>query len=168
MHCQLRPGFQAGIEKINLFEPGDGPILEFHKSGFKIKQVKVDGELRNFAEYLREESVDTRLPLISQDGDDENVSFQRVNEDTVQLYAPVFKEERYRLAKGLTDYHSILMDRVKNLNYPSYFSCNCILNYKNDNLTDKDIGELSGPVTFGEISNHLLNQTFVSLYIKEA
>ena len=45
------------------------------------------------------------------------------------------------------------------------FSCNCILNFLFGGLEGQKIGELYGPVTFGEIGYQLLNQTLVVLRI---
>ena len=46
------------------------------------------------------------------------------------------------------------------------FSCNCILNFLFGELEGQKIGDLHGPVTFGEIGYQLLNQTLVVLRIQ--
>jgi hypothetical protein len=46
------------------------------------------------------------------------------------------------------------------------FSCNCILNFLFGGLEGQKIGNLQGPVTFGEIGYQLLNQTLVVLRIQ--
>jgi len=47
------------------------------------------------------------------------------------------------------------------------FACNCILNYLYGKLEGKKTGDITGPITFGEIAHQLLNQTMVRLYLHD-
>jgi hypothetical protein len=47
------------------------------------------------------------------------------------------------------------------------FLCNCILNYLYSELEGKKTGEMSSPMTFGEVAYQLLNQTMVYLTISD-
>jgi len=168
MHGTLAPGKTANLGIINLFRQGDGDVLAFPKVGFRVEDCLVNGERRNFAEYLVETGVDTRVPMIDGPGGS-NVSFQTVDAEggTVDLYAPVFPGLEYRIAEPISDYlwlfHSALPSGLR----PT-FSCNCILNFIHSDLEGKTTEGMTGPVTFGEIAHQLLNQTLVYLSIDDA
>jgi len=168
MHGTLAPGKTANLGIINLFRQGDGDVLAFPKVGFHVEDCLVNGERRNFAEYLVETGVDTRVPMIDGPGGS-NVSFQTVDAEggTVDLYAPVFPGLEYRIAEPISDYlwlfHSALPSGLR----PT-FSCNCILNFIHSDLEGKTTEGMTGPVTFGEIAHQLLNQTLVYLSIDDA
>jgi hypothetical protein len=163
---------EVGI--VNLFEQGDGDILTFPDAGFSAKEVRVNGERRNLAEYIQEHKLDTKLPLVADYyGALVNVSFQTVDaaKGEVSFYAPVFTGIRYKHAKPLADYGQsftaclaaqggLAEDRIA-------FSCNCILNYLYSGLEGKKTTPFCGPVTFGEIAYQLLNQTLVFLEVHD-
>ena len=46
-------------------------------------------------------------------------------------------------------------------------SCNCILNHLCSELEGKKTGEITGPVTFGEVAYQLFNQTMVYLTVSD-
>ncbi len=52
----------AEVEIINIFEQGDGDTIEFLESGFKVKEVKINGEVRDFGEYFEDKRIDPRFP----------------------------------------------------------------------------------------------------------
>jgi len=167
MHGTLAQGKKANLGVINLFQPGDGDVLAFPEVGFHVGECLVNGAPRNFAEYLLETKVDTRVPLVAC-VNGSNVSFQAVDADhgRVDLYAPVFPGLEYRLAEPISDYlwcfHSALPSGLR----PT-FSCNCILNFLYSDLEGKITEGMSGPITFGEIAYQLLNQTLVYLSIED-
>lgn len=170
IHCELKPEFKGRLKTVNVFQPGKGAILEFPESGFKVKEVIIEGERKSFAEYIKENQIDIKQPLIAVDEKEkENVSFKQVLDDEVHLYAPVFNYKQYRLASQENEYHRHFMEQIAEENPTGeiLFSCNCILNYSYDDLTGKDMGDLGGPVTFGEIAGNLLNQTYVSMIIEK-
>lgn len=47
------------------------------------------------------------------------------------------------------------------------FSCNCILNYMYAGLEGERPGDMTGPVTFGEIAYVLLTQSMVYLVVEQ-
>ncbi|MGO9017966.1 MAG: DUF6976 family protein [Syntrophobacteraceae bacterium] len=47
----------------------------------------------------------------------------------------------------------------------TYYACNCILNFLYGELEGKKTGNITGPMTFGEIAYQLLNQPMVFLEI---
>lgn len=166
LHVKLAPGVVAKADIINIFEQGDGPELQFPGGGFKVRDVLVDGKPLNFAAWLTEQKVDTRLPLVADySGAMINVSFQGVDAAAgdVSLYAPVFPEMKYRLARPMPDYAAAFQRRIAEQQVTPVFTCNCILNFLYGELEGKKTGALQGAITFGEIAFMLLNQTLVHL-----
>jgi hypothetical protein len=161
----------ATIGIINLFEEGGGETLCFAEDGFNIKNVIVNGETHNFAEYLLKNRVDTKSPLVADvQGVKINASFQAINEaeGTVSLYSPVFRGVRYKIAKPVSNYVENFRAMVPDgLGKKVFFSCNCILNYLYSELAGKKTGGLTGPITFGEVAYQLLNQTMVYVTLEE-
>jgi len=156
---------------MNLFEPGDGDTLTFDADGFSAQEVWVNGQKRNFVDYLKKKNADTALPLVSNYyGARVNISFQAVDVDhnQVRFYAPVFKGVEYKLAKPIGNYIESFESAMKAKNLDGIvFSCNCILNYLYSGLEGKKTGTITGPITFGEIAYQLLNQTLVYMRIEK-
>lgn len=165
MHLSLPPGKTAKISIINLFKQGSGPAITFPKEGFSCGECAVDGRSMNLAEYIRDNSIDTKLPLVANySGAMINVSIQEVKDTKVVFYAPVFKDVEYRFARPLTDYVADF-GKALPVNVEPVFACNCILNYLYSGLEGKKTEKMEGPVTFGEIAYQLLNQTLVYLEV---
>jgi hypothetical protein len=172
MHASLPRGKVAEVDVLNIFTQGDGPAITFPSSGFSASTVEIDGSRRNLAEYLHENGVDTRLPLVADYcGASVNVSFLSVDRagGEVRFYGPVFADVPYRHARPVTDYVSAFLSRLPiGLGSSIAFSCNCILNYLHSGLEGRKTGDIVGPITFGEIAYQLLNQTMVYLVIEDA
>jgi hypothetical protein len=168
LHGRLVPGKSAHLGIVNLFKPGNGDTLTFPQVGFQVDDCYVNGRRRNFASYLREKDVDLRNPLVDVCSGS-NVSFQAIDSEksTVSLYAPVFPGAEYRVAEPVADYVDAFRSAVPQ-GLRTDFSCNCILNFLHSSLEGKVTAGVTGPVTFGEIAYHLLNQTLVYLSIEEA
>lgn len=154
----------AALEIVNIFEPGPGDTLRFTKTSFGVESCLVNGAPVNFAEYLIAQGADHgQLPLVGDFGGAHiNVSIQSVDHDakTVALYAPVFPDVDYRLARPIDDYAGALRTRLAAYDGTgAAFSCNCVLNFLYGELEGKAIGGIAGPITFGEIAYQLLNQT---------
>lgn len=168
MHVPLPEHQVAHIKTINLFEQGAGSTIKFDENGFVVKKCTVDGTEWNLAQYIKEHSIDTRLPLVADySGVMVNVSIQEVADDVVNLYAPVFAGVEYRFAKPVSDYvaefnKALPAGDSENIG----FSCNCILNFLYSELEGKKTGKLIGPMTFGEVAYQLLNQTLVYLTLE--
>lgn len=170
MHVTLAPGKLANIGIVNIATQGDGDTFEFPETGFSVGNCLINGVEGNFADYVTENNIDTRYPLVANySGAMINVSFQEVNEadKTVSFYAPLFNGVEYKLAAPHDDYVKDFKAAVPSLNNVA-FSCNCVLNYLHSELEGKKTGDLRGPMTFGEIAYQLLNQTMVYLTIEDA
>lgn len=161
----------ANIELVNIFKQGKGDSIVFETDGFEQKEVFINGEAMNFADYLRKNKIDTKLPLVADFFDTMvNVSIQKIDdkERKVSLYAPVFKGTRYKIAEPIKDYVATFRSILpKKLGNKTVFSCNCILNYLYLNLKGKKLGGFTGPITFGEIAYQLVNQTLAYLTVDD-
>jgi len=168
MHVKLPKNKTARTEIINIFEPSERPdILKFPTTGFLLKDCTVNGEKKNFADYLKEINHDIRFPIIeNQSGALINKSFRSVDTEKseVLLYAPVFEGDEYCLARKLDNYKEIFNKRISNIPETNY-ACNCILNYLYGEFENHKVN-VTGATTFGEIGLQLLNQTLVYLVIE--
>jgi hypothetical protein len=169
-YVSLPPGKLASVEIVNLFVPDDGDVLRFDDTSFEVTTCKVNGEPRNFAEYVRRRGLDHgRLPLVGDfAGAYVNVSLQSVGAagGKVALYAPVFPGIDYRFARPIGDYATEFRAALARRNTEgAVVSCNCILNFVFGELEGKAIGGVQGPITFGEIAYQLLNQTLVMVRV---
>ena len=172
MEVATPPGKVAQVGIFNLFRPGTGPTVTFPESGFKAREVLVDGVRRNLARFLFETGADTRLPLVADYcGTAINVSFQSVDAMTgeVAFYAPVFAGLEYRLAAPVDDYLAEFVRGLpRGLEGKLAFACNCILNYLFAGMEGRRTGSVACPITFGEIAYQLLNQTMAFVTIEDA
>lgn len=153
---------------VNIFSQGEGDSISFEGDGFEASDALINGEKRNFAEYITRNGIDTRLPLVADYfGASINVSLQTVDQDhsQVSFYAPVFHNVTYKFAKPLTNYVDQFTSLLPHDENSIVFSCNCILNYVYLDLEHQRLGNIGGPITFGEIAYQLLNQTLVYLTI---
>jgi hypothetical protein len=171
MHVALPPGKRADIGILNIFEKGTGPSITFPVTGFSATIAEIDGRQRNFADYVEETELDTRLPLVADYcGARINVSFQAVDtsRSEVRFYAPVFAGVRYHHARPVEDYVEAFVSALpRGLTNRVALSCNCVVNFVNSSLEGRSTGEIVGPITFGEIAYQLLNQTMVYLTVSE-
>lgn len=170
MHVALPANKMAEIGIVNIFTQGTGDVITFEEDGFQVKNCKINGENRNFADYIAETKIDSKYPLVSNYcGAMVNVSFQEIDpvNKVVNLYAPVFKGIEYKVAAPIQDYVKDFNRSVPDDVVQPAFSCNCILNYLYSELEGKKTGELIGPITFGEVAYQLLNQTLVYVNIKQ-
>lgn len=169
MQVTLPPGYAADVQVINIFEQGDGPRISFPADGFDAREALIDGVPADFAEYLRDNDLDTRLPLVADYyGVMVNVSFQAVDVPgrAVRFYSPVFAGLSYRHAKPIGNYAGQFLSHLPAGSVrDAVFSCNCILNYFYSEPEARQIQALTGPLTVGEVAYQLLNQTIVYLTI---
>ncbi|MEL7610226.1 MAG: hypothetical protein AAGU74_12095 [Bacillota bacterium] len=168
MHIALPEDKIASIGIVNIFsQNADSPVIEFTEDSFSVKKCLVDGKETVFADYIRKNDIDTKLPLVGDySGSGVNVSIKQVDGDTVNLYAPVFKGIQYRFANPVADYASEFKRQLDELTKISpVFSCNCILNFLYGGFEGKPVQSLFGPITFGEVAYQLVNQTLVYLTV---
>jgi hypothetical protein len=171
MHVTLPNSQVANIDILNIFEQGDGDTITFPGDGFSAREAYVNGVATNFADYVTQQHLDTRLPLVADYyGAMVNVSFQAVDaaHQEVQFYAPVFAGLTYKLARPISNYVQQFTSRMPTQSGRQIaFSCNCILNYLYSELEGKRTGTITGPITFGEVAYQLLNQTMVYVTISD-
>ncbi len=172
MQVAFPPGVRAEIGILNIFEAGTGPTITFPATGFSATLAEIDGRERNFAEYVGETRLDTRLPLVADYlGAAINVSFQSVDPSRgeVRFYAPVFAGVRYHHARPIEDYVDAFVSALPTgIAERVALSCNCVVNFVNSSLEGRTTGDIVGPITFGEIAYQLLNQTMVYLTVSHA
>ena len=152
------------ISIVNIFSQDEtSPIIEFSQEGFSVKNCLVNNKEVVFADYIKENEIDTRFPLVGDySGVGINISYKAVENGVVSFYAPVFPGIEYRMAKPVTDYKKEFDDRLKTLSdVDTTFSCNCILNFLYGEFEGKEIHSFFGPITFGEVAYQLVNQTLV-------
>ncbi len=171
MHATLPATRVADVRVVNIFEQGDGEKISFPADGFDVRSAWVDGVETNFAEYIRREGLDTRVPLVADFyGVMVNVSFQAVDLDNraVRFYSPVFAGLTYRHAKPVENYSRHLLAHLpQDSPQEMVFSCNCVLNYFYAEPEGRWTQGITGPLTFGEVAYQLLNQTMVYLTITD-
>jgi hypothetical protein len=171
MHAALSPGHVAEINFVNIFEQGEGDTITFPQDGFSSCDAYINGVKTNFADYMTQQNLDMRLPLVADYfGARVNVSFQSVDpaKQEVRFYAPVFAGVSYKHAKPVHDYvRQFTVMLPSHLTEHPAFSCNCVLNYVYSELEGKRMGKITGPTTFGEVVYQLLNQTMAYLTVTE-
>jgi hypothetical protein len=169
MHVTLPANKQAELEIVSIFKGGDGDLIHFKEEGFQAAGCIINGKPANLADYILANKIRTEFPLVGDYcGCPVNVSVQNVDPVThcVDLYAPVFPGVDYRFAEPVEDYAGAFEKIVgKDAEVPD-FACNCILNFLYGKLEGKKTGNVTGPITFGEIAHQLLNQTLVRMYLR--
>jgi hypothetical protein len=172
LHVELPAGKLVEIDIVNIFEQGDGDTIIFLEDGFSATRALINGEIKNFSDYLLRNTIDTKLPLVADlHGAMINTSFQSLDliKRQVNFYAPVFAGFRYKIAKPVGDYVDHFLAEVpEGVGDNIFFACNCILNYFYAGLEGRKTANFTGPITFGEIAYQLLNQTMAYLIIEDA
>lgn len=171
LHAALPPTQVAEVDYLNIFEQGNGDTITFLQDGFSAREACINGIRMNFAEYVTQKGLDTRLPLVADYfGAMVNVSFQSVDMQNreVRFYAPVFADVSYKHARPFKDYVQQFNAKLpSHLSKHPVFSCNCVLNYLYSELEGKRTGHITGPTTFGEVVYQQLNQTMAYLTITD-
>jgi len=169
IHLKIPESKNVNVGVINIFsQDKSSPIITFPEDGFSMTKCFIDGKETVFADYIAQNKIDTKLPLVGDySGNGVNVSFRFIENGVVNLYAPVFKSIKYRIAKSIADYEKEFNSKLapfKGKN--SVFSCNCILNFLYGNLEGKSLSTFFGPITFGEIAYQLVNQTLTYVTVE--
>ena len=170
LHVTLPDAQMATVHILNLFKQSqDADVITFAATGFSATTCFVNGRETVLSDYMAAKGLDLKLPLVADyNGAQINTSFQGVDQAsrTVQFYAPVFAGIEYRQAAAVGDYIHDFEALAGGKHGDVEFSCNCILNYMYGELKGRKTGDLSGPVTFGEVAYQLLNQTLVYLDVQ--
>jgi hypothetical protein len=170
LHLKVPDDRIVSVGIVNIFSQDTlSPTIQFDHDGFSVTKALIDGQEVNFAEYLVQNNIDTRLPLVGDySGAGVNISFKIIENDVVYFYTPVFAGIQYKLAQKIGTYVDEFERHLKNLpEMQSVFSCNCILNFLYGKLEGKEINNFYGSVAFGEIAYQLLNQTLVYVTVSE-
>jgi hypothetical protein len=139
IHLPLPETALVHVDILNLFTPGDGPVIEFARSGFTGGDCLIDGQPANLHDWWVRQGADTRWPLVADyHGALINVSIKALDaaHRRVEFYAPVFPGVGYRLARPLPDYSAAFARATAGQALASdpVFCCNCILNYLHGQL----------------------------------
>ena len=164
LHLEAASDKMVAVNIVNIFEQDENsPVITFREDGFMAKKCFVDGEETAFADYIKKNNIDIKLPLIGDySGARVNTSFKAIENDVVSFYAPVFSGIKYQIAKNIPDYATAFGSRLEGLCCKNIvFSCNCILNFLYGEFEGKSFDALEGPITFGEVAYQLVNQTLV-------
>ncbi|MCR5733272.1 MAG: hypothetical protein K6G22_01580 [Lachnospiraceae bacterium] len=164
MYVKLPEGRNAMISLVNMFSDDKAdPVIRFYDNDLSVTKCMVDDKEWNLADYIRDNDIDIKLPLVADlNGSYINTSIKSVENGNVSFYAPVFKGVDYRFAKKVDDYALRFKESVDAAKaHAPVFSCNCILNYTYGDLNGQKIPPYTGPVTFGEVAYQLINQTLV-------
>jgi len=168
LHVQLPEGKVASVNIVNIFSPNeDFPVLEFDEQSFVVRNCIIDGEKTLFADFLKKYNTSSMAPMIGDySGAPVNISFQAMDENSVQLAAPPTKGIKYQWASPVEDYAAAFQKHAKDLEGKNIaFACNCLYNFLYGQLEGKQIPVFAGPATWGEIAYILVNQTFVYISI---
>ncbi|MDR1914356.1 MAG: hypothetical protein LBQ68_07760 [Clostridiales bacterium] len=164
LHISVPNDKLVSIGIVNIFTQDEtAPLIEFTNEGFSVKTCRVDGKEVVFADYIAQNNIDTKIPLVGDySGVGVNVSFKSIENGQVNLYAPVFCGIKYRMAKPIKNYEKEFISQLESIkNITAVFTCNCILNFLYGELEGKNFDSFFGPITFGEVAYQLLNQTLV-------
>jgi len=169
LHVEVPLDKTVLVNIVNIFEQDEeSPVIEFAEEGFSVTKCHVNGVETVLADYIKQNDIDTKLPLVGDySGAGVNISFKAIEDGVVNFYAPVFKNIKYRMAKCIGDYEQAFRDRLAGISDASaVFSCNCILNFLYGGLEGKQIESFMGPITFGEVAYQLVNQTLVYVTVE--
>ena len=161
MHITLPANKYAEIHMSNSFEQGNGNVITFEHKTLVVKDAIVNGVKQNFATYLREAKVDTKMPLVANySGAMLNTNCFVVETDTVYLSSPVFEQVEYRFAQQSTfaPEQNIADENV-------VISASCVLNYVWPELCGKYIKIINAPAVYGQIAYQLISQITMSVTI---
>lgn len=64
-HLKLKGSVTPTMDIVNLFKQNDGDVIKFGKTGFSGDVALVNGKKVIFSEYLTENKIDTKLPLVA-------------------------------------------------------------------------------------------------------
>ncbi|MCL2100859.1 MAG: hypothetical protein FWH22_04015, partial [Fibromonadales bacterium] len=103
LHLRVPDGKQVEVNIINIFSQDESsPVITFAEEGFSATKCFVDGKETVLADYIAQNKIDTKLPLVGDySGNGVNISFKAIENGVVNFYAPVFSGIEYRMAKSI-------------------------------------------------------------------
>ena len=163
MHISLPEGKYAEIQTFNPYKQGTGDSVVFDYSGLVLEDAYINGEKRNFAQYLNEIKYDWHLPFVANySGEIIIILLNKFENDKVLMHTPVLKNVEYRMA---TIDDSIPEPVLTDENI--FFSVACISNYVNPEIRARFLKKMNGPVVYGEIAYQQVWYTTVYLTIDD-
>jgi len=163
MHVSLPCTKYAEIHIFNPYIQGDGDDIQFDNDTIVISDAIINGEKRNFADYLREIGNEKQMPLTGNySGTMINCAIGPFDGKEVPMAAPVFKYIDYKMGK--------IDDTIAGpelINDKIVFSVTCFYNFIQPDLCSKYLKKMNGPVVFGEIAYQLVNQTTVYVTVDD-
>ena len=169
LHLKVPEYQTVNVNIINIFSPDEkSPAIEFDQEGVTVTTCRVDGKKVVFADYIKQNNLDTKLPIIADCfGIGLNVDILSAEDGVVQFGAPVFPSVKYYRAKNVLDYEAAFNSTLMKLkDVRSVFACNCLSNFLHGGLEGKKLDALFGPVVFGEIAYQMLSQTLVYVTVE--
>lgn len=177
MHLELPPNMYAELNYINLFQAGEGPVIEFMAEGFSCREALVDGRETNLAAFLSENGFNPAYPLVADYcGSLINVGLAGIDREKgeVTFNSPVLPGVRYSPGHLAGNYSELLREGLARVDRErTIFACNSIFSTltagsAEGELIKEESEKLKGPLTAGEIAYHLLNQTYTYVSIIES
>jgi hypothetical protein len=168
LHMRLPRGMKPTIEVINIFEEGEGDVIEFISDGFTATYALIDGEIVPFSKYLVEKRINFPLPMVATLGGRKyNVSVGGYETDSgkVKFFAPVFHGVPYKFAKPVANLASRLRGSLPVDGADVVFGCVCMGNFMDGALAGYAENHFEGPVSYGEIAHIMTNQCVVRLRV---
>ena len=163
MHVTLPKSKFAEIHTFNPYIQGDGDSIQFENDSIVVTDAIINGEKRNFAEYLREIGYDMLMPMVANySGSMINIVIAAIGEKEVPLSAPAFKFVDYRIAKiddNITE-PSLMGEKI-------VFSVTCIGNFLQPDICAQYLKKMNGPVVYGEIAYQQMGQTTVYVTVDD-
>ena len=163
MHISFPKTKYVEIKIFNPYKQGDGDSIMFEESSLIVKDAIINGEKRNFAEYLRGIGYDMLMPVVA------NYSGAMINNvvcamdgEVVPMSAPVFSLVDYRIAivdEAIAE-PSLVSDKI-------VFSVTCIGNFLQPDICAQYLRKMNGPVVFGEIAYQQIGQTTVYVIVDD-
>ena len=163
MHISLPENKYAEIKIFNPYKQGVGDSIMFEENSMIVKYALINGEKRNFAEYLRGIEYNMLMPLVA------NYSGAMINDvvcamdgEVVAMSAPVFSHVDYRIAvvDDAINEPSLVGDKI-------VFSVTCIGNFLQPDICAQYLRKMNGPVVFGEIAYQQIGQTTVYVIVDD-
>ncbi|CAA6798364.1 MAG: Unknown protein [uncultured Aureispira sp.] len=170
LHCELKEGTHAEVDIVNIYQNTKADKIVFQEDSFSCSDCLINGTPANLADYYIANKLDLSLPLVADySGAAINVCVQAVDEEKkeVSFFGPVLRGQEYSIAEPIDDLFGTFSNALPKDTSGLICSCNCMLNYVNIEMENKLLGDYRGPFTFGEIAYVLVNQTMVTLSLRE-
>jgi len=171
MHIGLPADKYAEIHVFSPFKPSDDDVIVFEENGQQFEFALVNGVKKSIRQYLIDRKIDRSVDAgagsrkcLAGDyaGFIMNVAIAHESEADEQKYvsfaAPIYKDIQYRIAN--MDNMSYEEEK-KSLNDNVVCSFTCITNSAHPEIYSKNLTQMNGPFTYGEIAYFLLNHATV-------